>query len=375
MTIEGRGHSSWYYSFLDYPNKKLPYKFTLATAADLLGMGSARKWVLLANRFDKTLMKNMLAFDLAQHLGFGFTNRYRLAELWLNGDYKGLYLVTDQIEVDETLRVRIATPSPATDPEPGFLLEWDHKLLDGTGDPATLGVDYFVLADVGQALAFKGPKPKDLDAVPGDAARAFIAAYMAQASAALLDCKTGTAGQDRYKAFVEVVTFYDYFIVNELAKNTDAADYSSIYLTRPKGGKLSLGPVWDFDIAFGWLEGVRSPTAWYVRDHNPWLRALIRDNAEFAAGLRARWNEVKPLVKAHLVDAIDVHEAQLREAASRNHGRWGELSAHLDIWTAEQQYPVVVTSYGDVVAYLRDWATTRYAWLDEQMNGPGLTTF
>jgi len=75
------------------------------------------------------------------------------------------------------------------------------------------------------------------------------------------------------------------------------------------------------------------------------------------------------------VDAIDVYEVQLREAASRNHGRWGELSAHLDIWTAEQQYPVVITSYGDVVAYLRDWAATRYAWMDEQMNGAGLTTF
>ncbi len=375
MTIEGRGHSTWYYSFLEYPNRKLPYKIEFASRVDLMGMGPARKWVLLANRFDKSLMKNMLAFDLAQGLSFGFTNRYRLAELTLNGDYKGLYLVTDQIEVDETLRVKTGTVSPATDPDPGFLLEWDHKLIDGTGDPAVAGIDYFLVADIGQAFAFKGPKVKELNGVPGDAARVAIAAFMAEASAALLDCKTGTAGQDRYKALVDVTSFYDYFIVNEFTKNTDAASYSSIYVNRPKAGKLAMGPIWDQDIAFGWLESVRSPTEWYVRDHNPWLRALVRDNAEFAAGLRARWNQVKSLVRAKVLDGIDLHEVQLRTAAARNHDRWGELSAHLNIWTPEQQYPVVITSFADVVAYVRDWADLRYAWLDAQINSPALTTF
>lgn len=372
MTIEGRGNSTWYYSFLEYPNRKLPYKFEFANRVDVLGMGPSKRWVLLANRFDKSLMKNMLAFDLAQGLSFAFTNRYRLVELYLNGDYKGLYLITDQLEVDETLRVRTGTTSPTSDTEPGFLLEWDNKI---TTEPTTVGVDYFWLAGIGQPLAFKGPKVKELNAVPGNAARAYIISYMTQASAALLDCKTGTPGQDRHKDYVEVTSFYDYFIVNELTKNTDAARYSSIYMNKPKGQKLSMGPVWDFDIAFGWLDGVRSPTEWYIRDQNPWLKALIRDNAEFAAGLRARWNNVKAGVRVRLIDGIDAYEVQLQEAADRNHARWGELSAHIVIWTGEQQYPVVSNSYADVVAYLRGWANARYTWLDAQINGSALTSF
>jgi hypothetical protein len=370
--IKGHGNATWYYSFIAAPKRKLPYRIEFASKTDMLGMGKAKKWLLLANRFDKSLMKNMLVFDLAQAMSFSFTPRYRLVELYLDGKYKGVYQVTDLVEADESIRVKTGTANPKTDTEPGFLLEWDNKVAlsaDQGGDGNTAeGVDYFLLENIHQPFAFKSPKAGELDAVPGNAARAYIENYMARASAAIMGSKTGTPGQDAYKQYIDVLSFYDYYIVNELAKNFDAANYSSIFLNKPKDGKLAMGPVWDFDCAFGWLETYQSTDGWYIRDNNPWYDFLIKNNAEFSAGLKARWNEIKPLIRSRLIEGIDRYEAALRPVEGRDDDEWGELDRHINIWTTEQQYPVKPWAYKDVVAYLRQWIKARYEWMDRGLS-------
>lgn len=384
-TIEGRGNSSWYGAqpkdWWQGPVKKAPFKLVFSNKVNMLGMGAAKKWVLLANRYDKSLIRNTIAFDIGGALSFAFTPRYRFVELYLNGDYKGLYTVTDQMEQDD-IRVNIKNAA-ANDPEPAFMLEWDQKVnndnwmfempgaIEGPADAPKLGRDYFMMTNIDNGLytngvqgvpfVYKYPKAKDLDTVPNDAARKYIQNYMTTASAAMKNC----AGNNNYKNYIDVESFYDFYLVNEFAYNCDAASHSSIYMYKKKDGKLCMGPIWDFDISMGAVSATINPKAWLMNGGNGWYRSLIRDNSEFRTGLKARWNEVKSLIKEKSIDAIDGRVSFMGDAAKRNHVRWGELS--LNLWDTSNAVPLPKT-YEEEINYLKNWLNIRYAWLDSEIN-------
>ena len=99
---------------------KKPYKIKLDTKQNLFGMGIAKKWVLLANCFDPTMLRNALAFDLAKELGLAYTSQYTFAEVWMDGTYLGCYQLTEPVEAKNT-RVNIDAD------EGDFLIEYEKS--------------------------------------------------------------------------------------------------------------------------------------------------------------------------------------------------------------------------------------------------------
>ncbi|MCE1196723.1 CotH kinase family protein, partial [bacterium] len=261
MKIRGRGNSTW-----DMPKK--PYRFTLDEAAPLLGLPKAKKWVLLANYADKSLMRNSVAFAAASSLqGLKFTPAQYPVVLVLNGRYEGIYGLGEQVE---TGAGRVAIEKPDESPGTSFFLEVNMR-IDLPAQGGVLGKDYFVSPS---GLKFEFKTPDAGEASP--AQREHIAAFVAEAERAIL----AGEGYDRY---IDVDSFIDWLILEELFKNQDSMFLSSVFFSRARGGKLTMGPVWDFDLSagnsdYGAIGGrdVRDPEGWFAL-YADWFGGLLRD--------------------------------------------------------------------------------------------------
>lgn len=337
--IRGRGNSTW-------AMPKKPYRLKLDTKAALLGMPANRDWTLLANYSDKTLMRNALAFCVGRMMGFVYTPDSRFIELTVNGDYVGVFQVSDQIEV-ATSRVDIddEVKSP-TDGDLGFLIELDQYL-----DPAD---EVWFRTPSGLPFAIKS----DIEASEAP----LVADYMARFETALF----GAAFLDPaegYPRYLEADTLVDFYLVNEFLRNNDAF-LSSTYLHRPRGGRLAFGPLWDFDRSTGnALSGNDSPEGWWVRQTSTYAARLIDHDPQFRHHLNVRWNYLQsrlPDLQAFLAAGASGLDA----AQARNFVRWPILGTI--VWPNPADYG----SYAGEVNHLHNWLTLRATWMNNQLRNP-----
>jgi hypothetical protein len=151
-------------------------------------------------------------------------------------------------------------------------------------------------------------------------------------------------------------------LVNELFRNVDANMWSSCWMYKPRGGKLHMGPLWDFDIAAGnidyndaWLT-----SGWWIRDA-PWFSRLFEDPA-FVARVRQVWNEIKAEQLPAMSQSIAANALRLQQSQLNNFQRWPILETY--VWPNRR----IPGSYAGEVDYLQSWLAARAAWLDGQLN-------
>lgn len=343
LQIRGRGNSTW---LMD----KKPYRVKLDQKTPLLGMPSSKHWVLLANHADKTLLRNYVAFEAGQRLGMAWTPRSRFVDVQLNGAYLGVYQLTEQIRIDrDRVNIPELTPGDITRPaiSGGYLLE-----LDGRRDCApAVQFDTFL-------VPFCIDNPDEETLAPEQ--YAYIASYVRNTEAAIYSPYFADP-VNGYAAWIDTASFIDWYLVNELLKNQDARDGSSIWNFKDRGGKFARGPLWDFDIAAGNLfHGVKNdPYGWWIRGGH-WYVRLFEDPA-FRAAVRARWDALKASQIDTLLDAIDQQADVYGAAFGANFGPWPVLTEIL--WPNA----VVAGSYEGEIAYLKDWLTQRIAWMDANL--------
>ncbi len=341
LRVRGRGNSTW-----GMPKK--PYKLKLDSKASLLGMPADKDWVLLANYADKTLLRNRVAFELGNRVGLAWSPRMRFVELFINDEYLGTYQLGEGVKVGKD-RVAIpeleeddVSPSEVTG---GYLLEVDTR-LDG---------EVFFVTDRNVPFVLDTPE------APVTEQFTFIQNYVQQAEDAIYspDFADPSVG---YAAYIDVDSFINWYLVNEIMKNNDAIFFSSCWMYKQRDDKLFMGPLWDFDIGAGNVNynGNDDPTGWWIR-HSPWFGRLFDDPA-FQARLKARWNELKAEQIDTILDYIEDSAASLTQSASNNFQRWPIL----DQWVWPNA--VVTGSYEGEVQYLREWLQTRIAWMDAQIN-------
>lgn len=346
--IRGRGHSTWKWD-------KKPYKIKLDSAASVLGLDENKDWVLLANYVDKSLIRNTVAFDMSRCLdGMDWAPAQYPVDLFINGVYRGVYSIGEQIEIDEG-RVDIDKGSAQNDT--GFILE-----VGGADDPdMKSGVDYFSLPSDKKAVAFKDPDGGELTA----GQRKFIVSYVKKADAAIVLGKN-------YEDYIDVDSFCDWIIIHELTYNLDSCFRRSCYITKDKGGKLKMGPVWDFDLAFGnfsmdnpsyndWATVGKKDKDAYITEN--WCTYLMADKS-FRSRLRSRWFEVRDELLSTAMKSIDNNSKKIARSQQENFKLW-------NIWGKRVGYQPKVKlnyeSYELQIKYLRDFISNRAKWIDKNI--------
>jgi hypothetical protein len=348
LEIKGRGNSTWEL----FPKK--PYRLKLGASASLLGMPANRHWVLLAEYSDKTLLRNELAFELSRMVGMAWTPRSRYVELQLNDSYAGIYQLVEHVRIDPA-RVNIhamkSSDTSATDITGGYLIEVDERRGEDFCFNSTMTAMVFCVKDPDSLLQPARAKQQD-----------YIVNYIARTDSAIFgaDFADPTTG---YAAFIDVESAINYYIVQEVTKNVDGKLRLSSFLYKPRGGKLTFGPVWDFDIAFGNVnyDGADLTDGWFIRDA-AWYRRLFEDPA-FASRVKTRWGELQ---RAGAIDSLQRFVAAradyLSVTQSRNFEQWPILSTY--VWPNR----VVMGSYDGEVDTLNRWLLDRMRWMDSEIN-------
>ncbi len=379
--IKGRGNATWRYD-------KKPYNLRFDEKTDLLGMGGAKKWCLLANAADASLLRNALAWRLAEAAGLPWTPAWRHVDLYINGDYLGNYLLCENVEVGENRvdirdlekenkRLNIAAeglpqagsgpggavpsggekgsakwtelPETPEDLSGGYLLELDYER---NYDRETAGF----VTENGQCVVIRSPE---------HASRAeteYIAALVNEAEEALRSPDGVNAQGRHYSEYCDLDALASVYLIREWGSDLDAG-LSSTFLVKPENAeKLIASPVWDMDRAFG--DHLRrfnldygDPEIWWANslsyfeqtNNIPTLFNAAWRHADFRETVRAKWEQWSRDGVLDMLNAfLEEEGGKLRASAAMDAARWGREENH-----------------GEACGQIRDFLAKRKAALDK----------
>ena len=329
ILIRGRGNSTWYF------HDKKAYQVKFEEKTSILGMPADRKWIFLAEHSDKTLLRNTVALEMGRMSNLEYTPQHRFAEVFLNDDYVGTYNITQKVEESKN-RLDIG--------DDGYLLEIDQLYRLDDDDV------YFYTSPF--LICVKEPK---IDSISPE--YDFINAYVNKMEE-VFNSDYFNHPDSGYKKYIDVDSFIDWYIINEITKNQDAKDYSSIFMHLIPGEKLKMGPIWDFDLAFGnvYYSDCKNPTGFWVKDH-AWYSKLFQDQ-EFVNRMKSRFQYYRSQ-EEYLLHFVDETAYQLRIAQQENDDKWHVYGEWL--WPNN----VVLGSHQEEVDYLKSWLSERMDWLNE----------
>ena len=417
--INVRGHTS-----LRYPKHSYHFKIRDEARnplkASVLGLPKDSDWVLYAPFPDKTLMRDVLGYDLSNKLG-RYAPRTRFVEVFVNEsrrklarrDYLGVYVFEEKIKRGSN-RVAIEKLTPDDNTEPqltgGYIFKKDH--LDtvemgpagswgGQGGPSRSGGGFLsgpggfpanpegffpaegsvrgaldrmfqgggrgpgnrvgLVTSYGSQFLFVEPKPEEISGPQ----KAWLSRYLNAFENSLYnpkfaDPKTG------YAAYIDPDSFIDHHLLVEVTKNIDGFRFSTFY-HKDRGDRLKMGPLWDWNLSFGNANGKQGwmPDRWYwpqLDDQQySWFRRLFED-PDFAQKYVDRWGQLRTnqFATAAILATIDKYSAELSEAQDRNFKRWRILGRQ--VWPNSY----VGQTYADEVNWMKQWVQTRITWIDKQ---------
>ncbi|MBQ3068668.1 MAG: CotH kinase family protein, partial [Clostridia bacterium] len=384
---------------------KKPYRIKFDSKQNVFGLGKAKSWVLLANYLDPAAIRNDVAYSFGARLsamtaettGFQvYVPRTRPVEVYLNGEYQGLYDLGDHIQVDST-RIDIDESGDEFDdngvqlfPEGnvGYYLEiedgsrvipeWHNEqayyvTIENTGGTGTGTLYTGNLSSSGNAetagtgtldtlyVQIKTPE------VPSEEQIAYIQDYLQTVNDLIL------AKDETVFDYIDMDGFIDWYLINEVFKNTDSGFLSSVKLFKDKDGKLFMGPVWDFDIGAGAVaySSIHKPTGWRTRDTErcAWYKSLFEMDS-FVAAVEKRWADLHENgILDGIFSDIDGLTAYLRASADDNYALWHDSyvnAVNNTSWLTVPDLQLSSNHWIEQVQYLRAYMTGRIAWLDEQ---------
>ncbi len=337
LTIRGRGNTSW----ADMPKKS--YKIEFSKKQAILGMPEDRDWALIANYADKTLMKNYLAYHLAASLDFFYTPKCDFVELYLNKEYLGVYLLTETIKISPN---RINIPKNSS----SYLIEIDERVRDNE-----LKFYSFVIKNDSIGKGFHIHSPKNIS----ESSYHIIEKHILEFETYLK--KISSSKENNINQWIDINEYIKHYWMQEFSKNTDANFFSSIYFTWQNGDVIKMGPVWDFDLAFGGSsnKNIATPQDW--RTKKAYWNAYLFKDSTFSHGIQSYWIENKEHFSA-ILHTIDSLNTALQDAQKNNFKRWKVLSSTELSW-----HRYAYNSYNEAVEDLKNWINLRISWIDSQL--------
>ena len=359
ISIETRGESSQ-----QFPKKSYGLETQDALGnnlnVSLVDLPEENDWILYAPYSDKTMLRNALTYKIGNDLGH-YASRTRFVEVILNYEYQGVYVLMEKIKRDKN-RVDMATLKPedvsGDEVTGGYIIRRDK--IDATDYPA------WRTDNSPWGLKFQYFDPKGDELV--EEQRQYIRTFINHVEVSLAE-ETFKDEEIGYRKYIDVPSAIDFMLVNEIAKNVDAYTFSN-YMYKDKesrGGKLHMGPLWDFNYAYGnvnYYENSQIAPGWIWTDRMYWYQRMVQD-PYFASTMKCRWLSLRQttLSNEYFSDTIDEMVETLGDAQVRNFERWPILG----VWITPNQY--VGATYADEVNWLKQWLFERLAWMDANMPG------
>jgi hypothetical protein len=361
--IRGRGNTSWYGNNDWYELPKKPFKIRFAQSVDLLGNGSYTEWTLIANCIDQSLSRDYLAYNTAALLGL-YSSSTTFVNVWLDGNYEGVYLLCDQLEVAEG-RV-YTTDDSGTAYTYQYLLEmngWaadDEKYSGG----AVEGVDYFTLGY--HPYEFADPDGDELADGEFDTVQSLFETVVS-----MLQAGPDSYSYSEIQAYLDTDSFAKTYIVNEVFTTQDI-NWSSFYFT-VYGNTLayegddhltiSSGPVWDFDTSSGNTRNqhTKDPDNLWAYEMNGWYHSLLQYD-EFKTEVADLLAEYTDEMKA-LWDTLYEEEKQHQDDFDMNFDRWPFLG--VSFWSNPLEF-VQLRTWNSHIEYLIDWLDQSLDYVNSQ---------
>ena len=387
--LKGRGQNTFSY-------RKKPYQIKLEKKASLSGMTRGKTWVLLANWNDVSLLRNQIVLNMARDTGLRYAVSCVPADLWINGEYQGLYLLTEKIQIkkermdlrdleDETEAVNDAP----LDSYSVFKSSTDTlPLIRGYRTPANpgdiTGGYIAVIEKHGRLRDYKEPGFRTQNNLsiriveptcPSRAQVEYLGNLINEMQLALIardgiHPETGKA----YSEYIDVHSFALKYLIEEWCKNYDFVGGSQ-YLYKDSDDRDPLiyaGPAWDYDLSFGNMPDRGNPPTgdymtamsrkpanlyWLLSRHEPFM-ALVREKWQtvFRPSIAVLLGEVAP-AGSSILRSVDEYAASIQDSARMNYGRWG---------VADTTFDAAGQSFENAVKYLKKWIQNRTAYLDEQ---------
>lgn len=332
LSVKGRGNSTW-------KCEKKPYALKLDKKSSILGMPKHKRWCLLAEYYDKAWIRNDVALWMGNNMSdLAWTPRATEVNLVLNGEWLGLYLLTEQVKIDEN-RVDVG--------DDGFLVEVDNHASDPEEtDP------YFMVGHINQPIAVK-----DYDETAESLE--YITKFMTDADNLLfsdeyLDAESG------WKSIFDMDSFVEWYLVKEITKDNDAIFFSSCYMNLRRGEKLKMGPLWDFDVSMGnypsdWTTdlSINDPEGFYVIS-SKWYKRMFTD-PEFVAAVKNRFNHFYA-ERQRIYDFIDATVVKTAPAYEYDFRLWRSTASNPASFRETQ------------IETLKGWLDQRFEWLKTEFD-------
>ncbi|MDY3921758.1 MAG: CotH kinase family protein [Hallerella porci] len=325
LKIKGHGNSSFMMT-------KYSLKIKFAEKQSLFGMPKNKEWILISNFRDKTHLRNFITLQLAQTLG-DYAPRMAFVEVFLNRKYMGLYLLTESVKVSKD-RVNIAKNDSS------FLIEKTTEAEKKNNPYFTSSLNY----------QFRVRFPEDATIEILDNIKNQVNKF----ESILKNSKSNL------NTVLDLENFVHYYTIQEFAKNIDGAFGRSTFIHKELGNVFKLGPIWDFDLAYGLSNKSKSsPYDWYVNRYG-WYKYLFK-NQQFKNAVKKFWDENHQFFLA-MNDSIDVMVPQIHKAVLNDENRWPILE-HDDSWPHVDYH----TSYESAVDSLKDWIIKREKWVSGEI--------
>lgn len=340
--IKGRGNNTW----AAYPKK--PYAIKLEEKKSLLGFPENKKWTLLADFCDKSMLRTAFMLEMSKACSLKYTVNYKHVEVILNGQYEGTYILTERVEKGKN-RINVKSD--------GFIIEHDGY--------AQFEPLWFTTTYAEYMYSFKYPNPDDC-IVEGDDNYNYISNFMNEFEDALYSSHFKDAERG-YRHFIDSRSFARWFILMELLGNVDP---NRFYVMEERGAKLEMYPAWDAEWSLGlayvyggqWIINKGEPMPFDYNIHNTYSYfARLWEDSAFRADVKAEWNIIKTKIPGAL-SKLHVLKESLRQAQAENFTRWPILGTYQSVET------VKFDTWEEEADFVFEYFDQRYQWFDAYIN-------
>lgn len=358
--IRGRGNSTW-----SAPKK--PYKIKLENKQDLLGMGANKHWILLANYYDVTMLRNKVTYWLGQQLGMEFTPKCEFVNVIMNEEYIGSYYLCEQVRVGKA-RVDIDD------------LEKDEATMKATDEKTISGGYLLSLYPYGdeskrtfrteRGVQFLIESPS-FEEYYNKIQEKYIIDFVQKTENAIYGKEFKDSSGKAYQEYMDIDAAIDYYWIQEVSLNGDGFGSTSTYLYKKRNGKLFWGPLWDFDyVAWGATEYTENYVSGYLHNDSVWFGRLFNDPV-FCNKVIARWKQIreKLLEAAASGGQIDKYSKKQYESQKHNYEIWKMYSEYVSYDFDDGSGPVMnQITYDTEVERFKQWIRERVEWIDANLD-------